>query len=204
MLNMLSKLHESGKYTVILVLALFASLVVSFCGADVQHMFLFDRNSINDGELWRIFTGHFVHIGAGHWVMNAAGAGLLWWLLNEVRTGIFWISSILLISAAISAGLLIGNPRLEWYGGFSGVLHGLVVVGIISGLSGNKKVLLAMLLLVSVKLMYEQIYVPIQYVEGLILAPVIVDAHLYGALSGIGLGLFDLWRRNYYRRKLLV
>jgi rhomboid family GlyGly-CTERM serine protease len=93
---------------------------------------LYERARILDGEAWRLWTGHWVHLSAAH---------LLWNLAVLVPAGV-WAERIapqgtrLLFGAApglIGLVLLAFVPGLESYGGLSGLASGLL-----AGLAFNR------------------------------------------------------------------
>jgi hypothetical protein len=67
----------------------------------------------------------------------------------------------------------------------SGLLHGLLVAGIITRLRSLDIETGVLLLLLIAKIGYEQLNGPLPGSEGTSGGAVVVDAHLYGALGGI-------------------
>jgi rhomboid family GlyGly-CTERM serine protease len=87
---------------------------------------------------------------------------------------------------AVSAGMLAFNPSLRWYVGLSGVLHGFFIAGCLADMHKTFRWDNALLFgLVTVKLIYEQIWGPLPGSEETAGGNVISDAHLYGALAGL-------------------
>lgn len=88
---------------------------------------LYQRTAILHGQIWRLFTGHFVHFGVSHLGWNLAVvlmAGI--WL--ECRwTGIAR-GFMVLVPVVIGLVLLTMEPRLEAYAGLSGVATGLIAI----------------------------------------------------------------------------
>ncbi|MBT8086782.1 MAG: rhombosortase [Gammaproteobacteria bacterium] len=150
-----------------------------------QHWLQFDRGGVADGELWRLVSAHFVHLGWSHLLLNVAGLGLVWYLVGDTFRQGAW----LLIAAAsvvfIDLGLWFLNPQLIWYVGMSGLLHGLLAAGLTQKLREPdwESVLLALGLFA--KLAWEQAMGPMPGSESTAGGPVIVNAHLFGALGGI-------------------
>ena len=52
----------------------------------------FDRGGIAAGEVWRLLTGHLVHLGASHTYLNIAGLALVWFLVGRAYTLKQWLS----------------------------------------------------------------------------------------------------------------
>jgi membrane associated rhomboid family serine protease len=47
---------------------------------------MYDRQAILDGELWRLFTGHWVHFSTSHLVCDTLALGLVGGMLEARRT----------------------------------------------------------------------------------------------------------------------
>jgi membrane associated rhomboid family serine protease len=90
------------------------------------------------------------------------------------------------------------SPDVEYYLGFSGVLHGILAYALTSTI--NRPWHALGLLGVAIKLAYEQLshFNPL-YLQSSIGDAVVVDAHLYGALSGALLALLACWQRRHRR-----
>ncbi len=151
----------------------------------------FDRVAIEAGQLWRLLTGHLVHLGWPHLAMNLGGLWLIWLLYGRSLGDRQWLVLIACSAIGISLTLLAFDPGLGWYVGLSGVLHTLIVVGIVVELRRHplpgEWLLLA---LIAAKLVWEQRHGSLPGSAELAGGPVIVDAHLYGALVGLPAGLW--------------
>ena len=146
------------------------------------------ESSLAFAEPWRLLSAHFVHLGWVHLWLNLAGLALLWLLLGDTLKSLWWGSGVFVLAFGVSLALLICSPAVEWYVGFSGVLHGLFVAGAIANLSRMTPLALSILAVLFVKLIVEWIAWEDPVTEGLIGAAVIVDAHVYGVLLGAGYG----------------
>lgn len=149
-------------------------------------------------EPWRLVTGHFVHLGWPHLALNLAGFGIVWALFGRALSARQWLATMLVCAAGVSLGLLWLSPGLEWYVGLSGTLHGLLAAAVLRQLLRRPDLVSTMLLLGFVaKLGWEQWAGGDPDTARLIGDAVVVDAHLYGALTGATLGcLFALARRS--------
>ena len=147
-------------------------------------------------EIWRLVTGHLVHVSLSHLVLNVVAVLLLWILVGDAFGALGWIAVTTVCIAAINIGLLIFSPEVAWYAGLSGVLHGLVVAGALVNLHRLGYVSIALLLGILVKLSLEQSVGGSTALQQLIGAEVISDAHLYGALGGALCGGVALWKLN--------
>ncbi|MGI9224724.1 MAG: rhombosortase [Woeseiaceae bacterium] len=145
----------------------------------------FDRGPIADGELWRLLSGHFVHLGLTHLLLNAAGLVLVWILVGRAFQRVGWLAVIVGSVVAIDIGLWIFSPALEWYVGLSGLLHGMLAAGIVASWRDRNVEALILGLVIVGKLAYEQLLGPLPGSEGTSGGTVIVDAHLYGVIGGV-------------------
>jgi rhomboid family GlyGly-CTERM serine protease len=145
----------------------------------------YDRADIAAGELWRLATGHFVHLGSTHLLLNIAGLAVVWLLIGTGFTQVGWVLVTALSVALIDLGFWFLDPGLQWYVGMSGLLHALLVAGIISQIREAPGESTALGLLVAAKITWEQVAGPLPGSEISAGGPVVVDAHLYGALAGI-------------------
>jgi rhomboid family GlyGly-CTERM serine protease len=81
---------------------------------------MYDRQAILDGELWRLFTGHWVHFSTSHLVCDTLALGLVGGMLEARRTpGCGRLC--LLAPWVINLALLACVPNLRYGGGLSGL-----------------------------------------------------------------------------------
>ena len=153
-----------------------------------------DRSALADGHLWRFLSGHFVHLGWSHLLLNLAGLALIAWIVGRLWGWLGWLVVSLVSMAVIGIGFWILNPQLEWYVGLSGLLHGLLAAGLVVGIARRETESVVLAVLVAGKLAWEQFAGPLPGSEGASGGAVIVDAHLYGAAGGI-LAAMAMWRR---------
>jgi rhomboid family GlyGly-CTERM serine protease len=154
-------------------------------GDDLAREWLrFDRAAIVNGQFWRLLTGHYVHLGVPHFLLNSAGLLLVWYLIGTQFSANQW----LLIGAGSIIGIDLGfwlfEPQLSWYVGLSGLLHGLLVAGIINAWDEDRPMASILAVMVVAKLIYEQLAGPLPGSVASSGGSVIVAAHLYGAVGG--------------------
>jgi rhomboid family GlyGly-CTERM serine protease len=147
----------------------------------------FDRAAIGTGQWWRLLTAHFVHIDAGHALLNGLGLVLMWALFARDYSPLRWLAIYLFASLTISAGLWFLDPGLEWYVGASGALHGVMTAGTLAHLRRRDIDGWILAAFIVAKLCYEQFAGSMPFAGA---ANTIVDAHLYGAVGGLVLALF--------------
>jgi rhomboid family GlyGly-CTERM serine protease len=154
-------------------------------GGDAAREWLrFDRTGIAAGEAWRLLTGHLVHLGVSHTLLNLAGLVLVWFLVGRAFSTRQWLWVMAGSVAAIDVGLWFGSPDLGWYVGLSGLLHGMLAAGIVAGLAARSGESLVLAVVVAGKLAWEQFAGPLPGSEATSGGAVIVDAHLYGVIGG--------------------
>ncbi len=146
--------------------------------------FLFSRTLIEQGELWRLITAHVTHLNWNHLWLNMAGVFMVAIFFGRYVSNRYWIISIIFISLFCSAGLML-DKQLENYVGFSGVLHGLFIIGARYELTRYKTSGIVLLVLIIGKLIWEQVYGSLPGSEEITGGRVAVNAHLYGALGGV-------------------
>ena len=150
-------------------------------GPETRVALAWDRGALGAGEVWRLVSGHFVHLGWSHCALNVAGLLLVWTLVGRNLGARAWGIVALLSIVAIDAGLWLINTELDWYVGLSGLLHGLLAAGLLSGVL--RRIVLAAFLVA--KLGWEQFSGPLPGSVSSTGGAVIVDAHFYGALGGL-------------------
>ena len=153
-------------------------------GESATLLLRFERINIENGEIWRLLTANFVHLGWSHALLNVAGLALIWSLFGQRLSQTGW--SIILISSLLGTtlGLLLFNPTLSWYVGLSGALHGLFIAGCVAEIKLKYRFGIVLLVILVGKILWEQFQGPLPGTSDAAGGPVIVDAHLYGALAG--------------------
>lgn len=146
----------------------------------------YDRDALARGQWWRLLSAHLVHLSWQHLALNAAGLALLWALFARCFSPRRWLWIALVAAVCIDAGLWWRAPEVQWYVGLSGVLHAALAAGAVAFYRRGEGMGAALLLLLIVKLIYEQRSGASVFEPSL---PLIPQAHLYGALGGV-LGAF--------------
>ena len=179
--NLPLKKKHSLLVAIIALLAILAYLL----NDDIDSLFVYQYQLIIQGELWRIFTGHFLHTNGIHLLLNLAALILLWALhghfYNLKNYSLLFITSALICSA----GLFYFSPEINQYVGLSGVLHGIFVFGAIMDIRHKDKTGYLLFIGVWLKIAHEQFYGASKQVSTLIDANVAIDAHLWGAVGGL-------------------
>ena len=175
-------------YSFVLLWVLFTALL-QWLG---KGYFRFESNLFSTGEIWRILSGHWVHLNWTHWLLNNLGLLMLVALLRLRWRISFWLKVIAIHSVLISLALLVFNPQLQWYVGFSGVLYGLYMLAALMMVKKDTLMSIIIIAIIFVKIAAEQWFGSEVSTELLLGSPVIVDAHAYGFLIGTILGVLVL------------
>ena len=179
------RLSSAFSASAISILVLSAQLMAERVGPYLR----FQREAVLEWELWRLLSCHVIHLGWVHALMNLLAAWLIVGLFQKPPLG--WSLAAIACGLGCSLGLLIFEPELAWYVGFSGVLHGLVIVGLFGETWSSTSWLIFGA--VVVKIATEQITGGSLTSQFLIGGPVAVDAHLWGAIAGLGWALILRW-----------
>ena len=169
--------------TVIALLVVCLALAAG--GDELRELGRYQRNAIEDGEYWRLVSGHLVHLGLGHLWPNLAALLIIGLLFDDVFRSIDWLRASLASAAAIDVGLYVLDPDVVWYVGLSGVLHGLVAAGTLALLLRRQKIGVVLAVGLGAKLAFEQLAGPVPFTAESVGGPVVVAAHLYGAAGGL-------------------
>ena len=162
--------------------AFLAGLLLAAAVGDAPRALLgYERGAIAAGEYWRLLTAHLVHFDLRHAALNALGLLLLWALFSRDYRPRHWVAIIAASIAAIDAGLWFLDPAIEWYVGASGWLHGVMAAGTLAHLRRGDLDGWILAAFLAAKLASEQ-WGPLPFAGG---APVIVQAHLFGAIGGL-------------------
>ena len=180
-----------------LVLAL-VLVAVQVLGGPASEALPYNRAAILSGdEYWRLVTAHLFHYDLTHLAWNLAGLALVAWLFASEFDRRGWIAILVASTVAVDLGFLVFEPQLEWYVGFSGVLHGLMAAGLCAWLWRKPDGLTALVaVLFALKLGWEHVLGALPLTASTLAIAVIHQAHTYGAIGGAAAALWLLWRRR--------
>jgi len=177
--------------------------VLFMLGPQATEALRYDRAAVLAGEGWRLVTGHLVHADAPHLAWNVVGVMLVWFLFAGEYSLRGWFGVLLASTVATDLGFLLLEPDLDWYVGFSGVLHGCMAAGLVSWLRAARDPLTVVVgALFAAKLLWEHVAGPLPFTAGSMSLPVVYQAHSYGALGGTLAGLWINVRRPRAGRSL--
>jgi rhomboid family GlyGly-CTERM serine protease len=165
-------------------------VLLSLGGESWREALRYERAAVLHGEYWRLVTGHLVHGNTQHLLLNVLGLGVIAALFPRAFSLSGWLFVAALSVAVIDVGFVLWEPQLEWYVGLSGVLHGMLAAGAVAWWRHESKAFaLALTAILIGKLAWEQWHGALPLSGDM---PVIVDAHLYGAIGG-ALAAGALW-----------
>jgi rhomboid family GlyGly-CTERM serine protease len=128
------KASPAGRRVPVVTLLMIGGAVAVALWPGCARWLRYDRAAILSGEVWRMFTGHFVHFSLRHLVYDGAALGVAGWIMERRGVPRFgWFCA--LAPWAISAALLVFEPQMRYCGGLSGLATGALVLLALEGLS---------------------------------------------------------------------
>ena len=159
---------------------------LTLAGLDESSSLAYSRSALMEGrQYWRLLTAHLAHTNLAHTLLNLAAWPLVFWLAQGRLSIRQWAIGFLFCAFGVSFGLWWFLPAVEWYVGLSSVLHGLLVLSALAVWQYELIPALLVLLGVGVKRFWEQTSGALPGSAAWISHPVVIDAHLFGALSGM-------------------
>jgi rhomboid family GlyGly-CTERM serine protease len=160
-------------------------LALALGGEPVRQWARYERAALEAGQLWRLVTGHLVHLGPDHLLLDLGALVLIRLVIGPVLSAAAWVGAMLVSMASIDAGLYFGARDIDWYVGLSGVLHGLLAAGAFALLDTDRRFAVLLLVGIAAKIAWEQTVGPLPWSAEATGGPVITAAHLYGAIGGM-------------------
>lgn len=196
-----------GKNAKSFVVVFAAELVILFLGTlflllpSAWHIVLsFQRDSFNDGALWQLATGHFMHLNWTHWGMDAAAVVFVG-LVNQNSSWRPKLSSLCFIMAGLSFWLWMISDYTNYWG-ISAALYGWIVVVVVqsSGLELWRKAIIVAL--VFGKISWDLLgFESLIGVDNLLDARVAIEAHGVGVLFGVIYLLLAFFAKNLNKNR---
>jgi len=173
------------------LIIIFLSSLAYFFDDTLSQAFIYQRDLVSNGELWRIFTGHIFHTNGYHLLLNICAVVLLWALHGQFYKPRSYLLLLLISAVTTSIGIHYYSLDIHRYVGLSGVLHGIFIWGAFMDIKHKDKTGYLLLVGVLIKISHEQIYGASDDVAQLISASVAINAHLWGALGGLIIGIYS-------------
>lgn len=179
---------QSKKYIhsqhILLLLLIAASAILHYF--DLGSILRYDRDLILAGEWYRLISANFVHLNTTHLVLNMLGIALILIFFSTHLELYQWLILIIISSLFVSFNLLLFNTDVLYYVGMSGVLHSLFIVGAVIEIrlfpiSGWLLSVVLTLKVAQEQLLNDSMLAADSMMGGYVL----VDSHLYGAITGI-------------------
>ncbi|MDQ7083985.1 MAG: rhombosortase [Sulfurovum sp.] len=114
---------------------------------------IYDRVAIIEGEVWRLFSGLFVHLSLMHLLSNVLAFVVLSMLLAEDKNYRVLLGTMFLIQGIL---LLVLEENTRYYGGISGINYALLFYFLFSMKTScrvEKSLLLLILIILSIRVL---------------------------------------------------
>ncbi len=171
-------------------------------GESATNMLNYHRSAIADGQIWRLLTGHLIHSNLWHLLLNLASLLMIGWLFSQHLTYKIWIIIFTLSALMISFAYYFTAPQFEYYVGLSAILYAVIIIGALLDIKHQPMIAGLILLVVTGRVIWQQIYGTADDLEQLIEQRVAVESHLFGIITGYFQGLILLLREKLMREKL--
>jgi rhomboid family GlyGly-CTERM serine protease len=171
-----------------ILLALSMMIVMQLVGPEY---FRFQSDWRSEGDWWRVLSGHWVHVGWIHLLLNALGLIICVSITTPNWSLKYWCLITAIIGIGISLLFTWRHPELNWYVGFSGILFGLYLLAALRLYRHDRLIAILIIMAITGKVLTEQIGAFDFTSADLIGAPVIVEAHLYGLSLAIAIALIS-------------
>jgi len=159
----------------------------------IIHSLALVHDRISQGELWRIVTSQFVHLGFNHTVLNLVGYLIVSASFREDIVPREEMIALALSVLGVGIGIYLFNPEINWYVGLSGAIYGILTHYLIVGWRRSAILSAFFGVFLLGKFYYEQCVAgPDTVTADIIGGAVAIDSHLYGALTGLVTGTLSL------------
>ena len=152
---------------------------------DLVDSLRFNRELVEQGDVWLLFSGHIVHLNWSHWLLNMAGLLIVAFFFSGHASFKQWLMVILLSASVISAGIWWWLTDIRYYVGLSGVLHGLFLYGALREIRFYPASGYVLVTVLIGKLLWEFFNGALPGSEEMAGGRVLTEAHLLGAVGGI-------------------
>jgi rhomboid family GlyGly-CTERM serine protease len=176
------------KHVSVVALLTVTAVALAFEPESLQQTFAFERETIEQGQFWRLWSAHLVHFSVQHALIDAA-AFFIAGMIVEKKMGVHWVAWVLVVIApTISLGLRLWSPDLMHYRGMSGLATAMIVVAMIS-IARNNSASRGVILLLAIAFAFKLVGEAFGVSHGLtgLDAGVVVEwhAHVLGAMTGV-------------------
>ena len=183
MASLAKSLNCDGRNGIALLASAVVLSVLAIPAAAMREHFAYSRAALAHGELWRLATGHLVHLDLSHAALNVVGLALVWALYRRAWRPAEWSLVLVTGMLAIDAGLWWLQPQVQWYVGASGLLHAAIAAGLVGQWKKERGVCLVVGVLLAAKLLWEARHGALPFAGDS--HDVVLSAHRYGAAGGL-------------------
>lgn len=152
-------------------------------------LLMFDRGRIVSGEYWRIITGHFVHLGPIHLFLNDFVGLFVLMYARQVNKWLIVFKDITILCTL--NGLFLFIIKIDWYMGLSGLLYAMLIYVSLISIKKINSFEMLVIVFISLKVMSEILYGASSLLELFIGAPVLIESHIGGILTGTMYAFFN-------------
>jgi len=167
---------------------------------DWVDLWRFNRDVVEQGSVWLLFSGHIAHLNWSHWLLNMGGLSIVAFFFSAHASYKQWLLVVVFSASVISAGLWWWMPEIHYYVGLSGVLHGLFMYGALREIRFFPASGYVLLIVLVAKLSWEFFNGALPGSEDMAGGRVLTEAHLLGAIGGVTVWFFEwlaaLTRKN--------
>jgi len=160
----------------------------------------FNRELVEQGQLWLLFSGHIVHLNWSHWALNMAGLAIVAFFFSAHAGVKQWLAVLFVSASVINIGLWWWMPEIRFYVGLSGVLHGLFLYGALREIRFYPVSGYVLTTVLIGKLVWEFFNGALPGSEDMVGGRVLTEAHLLGAIGGISVWLLEWFRNKFFAR----
>ena len=158
----------------------------------------FNRELVEQGDIWLLFSGHVVHLNWSHWLLNMAGLAIVAFFFSAHASARQWLLVIIVSSCVIDIGVWWWLTDIRFYVGLSGVLHGLFLYGALREIRFYPVSGYVLVTVLFVKLAWEFFNGALPGSEEMAGGRVLTEAHLLGAVGGVSVWLLEFLKTRFF------
>lgn len=163
----------------------------------------FSSALIEQGQWWRLYTAHFVHLNLHHGLMNVLGFWACCYFFHDVYRWPHFLVWLLVGPWVVGLAMWWLDASIPHYVGLSGLLYGWLMLAIVAGFFTQPLLHALGFVVLAGRLVWEQTpNYNVDYLLNSIGGVVYVNAHLYGGLFGLILGVIMLSFAHQRRKGL--
>jgi len=160
------------------------SIIYMLCMPYSSEWMIYQRDAVDQGQWWRLFSANLAHSNWNHWGLNILGLWLIDLFFQPVLSQATR-NSLLLFAMIFNVLMLHFWVDIDSYVGLSGALHGYVIGAAIITWRADPFIHLSMAVVIIAKLIIESIWHINQSTEQLIGTNVVEESHAFGGVAAI-------------------